>query len=346
MSWFFVLHHLFVPGNSNGGHMIQFQLFDSSRSYQCHFGEIATFVVSIAHYMRAYFNYEALKNGKDFGLPEDAAFLACHEVQLGDDYDGINLYAKIGCMERATFSSTRLQLHFYTDAQCMDLYDDDRSSREHATQGYMVGDDGDLISSAVSFRVPFYSCATCYPRSISGTFNKRNNNWYDDKYISVYGEKQNWEGNGQEENDDANQGDDAYMVSNDDINYDDARFNDDKVDVNYDNYNGNRALLSEQEVMVRNRQTIRTRRSTPLLIVSHFYVFHLNRTMKLSSGTKLRNREDCMRITTILETGTFAKESTNMAFGVMQTVAPLTLQINGRHRIFSFSPSCVRFWLE
>ena len=55
--------------------MIKFQLFDSANSYQCHFSEISTFVVSISHYMRAYFNYQALKDGNDFELPTDAAYL-------------------------------------------------------------------------------------------------------------------------------------------------------------------------------------------------------------------------------------------------------------------------------
>ena len=55
--------------------MIKFQLFDSAKSYQCHFSEISTFVVSIAHFMRAYFNYQALTMGKNFRLPEDAAYL-------------------------------------------------------------------------------------------------------------------------------------------------------------------------------------------------------------------------------------------------------------------------------
>jgi len=60
---------------SNNGHMIKFQLFDSSEGHQCRFGEIATFVVSISHYMRAYFNYQALSYGSDFKLPDDAAYL-------------------------------------------------------------------------------------------------------------------------------------------------------------------------------------------------------------------------------------------------------------------------------
>ena len=55
--------------------MIKFQLFDSANSYQCHFSEISTFVVSISHYMRAYFNYQALKDVNDFELPTDAAYL-------------------------------------------------------------------------------------------------------------------------------------------------------------------------------------------------------------------------------------------------------------------------------
>jgi hypothetical protein len=55
--------------------MIKFELFDSASSYQCHFAEISTFVVSIAHYMRAYFNYQALQQGQDYELPDDAAFL-------------------------------------------------------------------------------------------------------------------------------------------------------------------------------------------------------------------------------------------------------------------------------
>ena len=228
--------------------MIKFQLFDTARSYQCHFAEISTFVVSISHYMRAYFNYEALTHGQDFSLPEDAAFLNCNKVQLDDGNDnnnGMYLYAKIGCMERATFTSTKLQLHLYTDSQCTVLYDDGRTDREHSTKGYLVGDK-QQVSSSVSFSVPFYSCSTCSPESVSGTFNKRSNTWYDDQYISIYGEKQGWE-NDDNSNSTENSG---YMVSNDDINYDDAKFNDDQNNVNYYNYNGNnRALLLDPHVI-------------------------------------------------------------------------------------------------
>lgn len=55
--------------------MIKFAFFESETSYQCHFSEIGTFVVSIAHYMRAYFNYQALVRGEDFALPGDVGYL-------------------------------------------------------------------------------------------------------------------------------------------------------------------------------------------------------------------------------------------------------------------------------
>jgi hypothetical protein len=62
--------------------MIKFQLYDMERSYQCHFAEISTFVVSIAHFMRAYFNYQALTLGQDFRLPADAAYLNVSMVNI------------------------------------------------------------------------------------------------------------------------------------------------------------------------------------------------------------------------------------------------------------------------
>ena len=56
--------------------MIKFDFYDSSEgSYQCHFNHIGSFVVSIAHYMRAYFNLQALTAGQDFQLPGDAGYL-------------------------------------------------------------------------------------------------------------------------------------------------------------------------------------------------------------------------------------------------------------------------------
>jgi hypothetical protein len=55
--------------------MIKFQYFEKTSSLNCHFKNLGTFVVSIAHYMRAYFNYQALTYGNDFMLPGDVGFL-------------------------------------------------------------------------------------------------------------------------------------------------------------------------------------------------------------------------------------------------------------------------------
>jgi hypothetical protein len=77
--------------------MIKFTLFDTANSYQCHFAEISTFVVSIAHYMRAYFNYQALIQGRDFQLPSDASLL--------------NVRYKLGrrqCIKPTNFEATTL----------------------------------------------------------------------------------------------------------------------------------------------------------------------------------------------------------------------------------------------
>lgn len=124
-------------------------------------------------------------------------------------------------MERETFTSTKLQLRVYTDAQCSQPYDDGRSVRQHATRGYVVGDGKYEISSEVSFKVPFYSCITCSPEQLSGTFNKKNGNWYDDDYISIYGKQQSKNNNG------AGYGDDKYMAVNDDVGNGNAQNNDD-----------------------------------------------------------------------------------------------------------------------
>ena len=85
-------NHLFGKLHSNNGHMIKFELFDSENSYQCHFAQIGTFVVSIAHYMRAYFNYEALVNGQNFELPGDAGFLNVRDIffSLSEPVEGFH----------------------------------------------------------------------------------------------------------------------------------------------------------------------------------------------------------------------------------------------------------------
>jgi hypothetical protein len=54
--------------------MIKFDFFDSSNG-QCRVNHIGSFVVSIAHFMRAYFNDRALALGEDFALPGDAGYL-------------------------------------------------------------------------------------------------------------------------------------------------------------------------------------------------------------------------------------------------------------------------------
>ena len=55
--------------------MIKFQFFEKSSSLNCHFKNMGTYIVSVAHYMRAYFNYQALTHGADFSLPGDVGFL-------------------------------------------------------------------------------------------------------------------------------------------------------------------------------------------------------------------------------------------------------------------------------
>lgn len=210
---------------SNNGHMIKFQMFDTANSYQCHFAEISTFVVSISHYMRAYFNYQALKYGEDFQLPGDAGYLNCVPLSVDSVYSS-PLYAKVGCMERETFTSTKLQLHVYTDQQCSQPFDDGQSARKHATKGYDLG--GVWLSSKISFRPDFYSCLTCVPEQISQTFSKVNSNWYDDDYISKYGGKQGNDDEGEEAQGDDDAADDAagddqavddqYYAANDDYN--------------------------------------------------------------------------------------------------------------------------------
>mmetsp|Transcript_20127 Transcript_20127/g.30267 ORF Transcript_20127/g.30267 Transcript_20127/m.30267 type:complete len:528 (-) Transcript_20127:422-2005(-) len=209
--------------NYNNGHMIKYDFFESNDNgnSQCHFNHAGSLVVSIAHFMRAYFNQEALLKGKDFTLPSDAGYLNCVMLQETKNYEK-QLYAKIGCMDRETFTSTKLQLHVYEDAQCSVPYDDGATSKRHSSRGYEIN--GYYFSSRVSFKPPFYTCLSCTPDQISETFNKQHGNWYDDDYISQYGAKQN----GDDYVDDTYQADDGsvYMYANDDVGRDDdARYN-------------------------------------------------------------------------------------------------------------------------
>lgn len=139
-------------------------------------------------------------------------------------------------MERETFTSTKLQLHVYTDSQCSQPYDDGGTARQHANRGYKVGNS--YLRTKVSFRPPFYSCLDCAPEEISDTFNKRSTNWYDDDFISKNRYNQNNQKknqnnqNGNGNADDGSGNDDAYKTANDDV---------------HDDNNGNRQLFVSQE---------------------------------------------------------------------------------------------------
>jgi hypothetical protein len=163
------------------GHMIKFELFESTNNFQCHANNMGTFVVSISHYMRAYFNYQALVRGEDFKLPSDAGYLNCVLLQQ-TAYSDTKLYAKIGCLERDTYTSTKLSVHVYSDKQCSQPYDDGQSEDKRSKSGYSIN--GYNFSSKVSFRPPFYSCLTCKPSEISSSFSKRGTYWYDDDAAS------------------------------------------------------------------------------------------------------------------------------------------------------------------
>jgi hypothetical protein len=125
-------------------------------------------------------------------------------------------------MDRETFTSTKLQLHVYTDAQCSVKFDDGESSKKHSSRGYEIN--GYYFSTRVSFRPPFYSCQSCIPYQISETFNKKNGNWYDDDYISEHGKKDtSYNKNNEDEKaqddfyGDDYFSDDTYMYANDDV---------------------------------------------------------------------------------------------------------------------------------
>ena len=157
--------------------MIKFQYFEKTSSLNCHFKNLGTFVVSIAHYMRAYFNYQALTYGNDFMLPGDVGFLNvsivwtfilstwippffdkhswllfCNPcvsqcVMLKETAKSQNpLYAKIGCQHRGTYTSTKLQLIVYTDKQCSKVYGGENN--EANSEGYNLN--GYFLSNKVS----------------------------------------------------------------------------------------------------------------------------------------------------------------------------------------------------
>jgi len=163
--------------NYMNGHMIKFQLFEETNNFQCRSGNIGTFVVSISHYMRAYFNYQSLVQGQNFKLPSDAGYLNCVMLQQ-TAYNDEKLYAKIGCLERETYTSTKLRIHVYTDKQCSTAYDDGQTDETRSKKGWYIN--GSYFNPRVSFRPPFYTCSTCKPTDISSSFTKQGTYWYDD----------------------------------------------------------------------------------------------------------------------------------------------------------------------
>jgi len=163
--------------NYMNGQMIKFQMFEETNNFQCRMGNIGTFVVSISHYMRAYFNYQSLVQGQNFKLPSDAGYLNCVMLQQ-TAYNDEKLYAKIGCLERETYTSTKLRIHVYTDKQCSTSYDDGQSEEQRSKKGWYIN--GSYFNPKVSFRPPFYTCSTCQPTEISSSFTKQGTYWYDD----------------------------------------------------------------------------------------------------------------------------------------------------------------------
>ena len=258
MAWRAVIkHHLtltFLELDSNNGYMMKYAFYDASNRNQCHLNEIGTFIVSIAHYMRAYFNHEALIYGQQYSLPSDAGYLNCVQLKDTENTDK-PLYAKIGCQDRETYTSTKLSLKIYTDAQCSEHYDDGQTQRFHSSKGYVVN--GSLISSKVSFRPPFYKCESCQPNQISDTFNKLKVSWYDDDYISEHGTKRNYQdgdGNGQQGNQgnnnnaQAKNGDDYF---NDDFHDDLFQANDDFNNLYYYASDYSNRKLADTDGLVR-----------------------------------------------------------------------------------------------
>lgn len=154
----------------------------------------------------------------------------------------LKLYAKIGCQHRDTYTSTKLQLIVYKDAQCSVPFEN--TEEDARKDGYLINNY--FLSNKVSFRPNFYSCQSCLPDEISDTFSKRYSHWYDDDYISRMGQKQKYEDDAvdveEEEYEAASNAtnatdDGAYYQANDDIyasQYNDA---DDAVAYNNDDAN-------------------------------------------------------------------------------------------------------------
>jgi len=185
--------------NYMNGNLIKFQMFNNKYNFQCHSNAIGTYVTSISHYMRVHFNYLSLIKGSEFELPSDVGYLNCVQLRQsnngdgdgdGEDEDEQTLYARIGCLERKTYTSTKLALRVYTDKKCSQAYDDGQTTDERATNGYILN--GVNFDTQVSFRPKFYSCETCKPRAISSGFSRYGTPWYDDDAAAKYSWFDDW----------------------------------------------------------------------------------------------------------------------------------------------------------
>jgi len=169
--------------------MIKFEMFNKEYNFQCHSNSVGTYLVSISHYMRVHFNYQSLIKGEDFTLPSDVGYLNCVQIDQVTD-SGQNLYARIGCLERKAYSSTKLSIHLYTDKQCSQYFDDGQTNEERMANGYIIDDTS--FQTQVSFGPSFYSCENCQPPSIADGFSKENTVWYDDDTAAKYKYFDDW----------------------------------------------------------------------------------------------------------------------------------------------------------
>jgi hypothetical protein len=263
-------------------------------------------------------------------------------------------------MERETFTSTKLQLRVYTDAQCSQPYDDEQTARKHAVKGYDVN--GTIISTSVSFRPPFYSCLTCTPESVSGTFNKKNGNWYDDDYISEHNAKAN---DDEADGDDGQNGDDAvddqYFSNNDDVSNDDGNYNNGNYNSNYNQYNNGDDYYNDDGGRSRSLAVSSTAvkaSHVPVLLGSHSQTSLLQihslspplattyRLIMMSFGRSMMRCRCTVRCTTtitMLESGTCVNVSSSTAFGATKNADPWISfeRTSGRDPTFCCCPSCL-----
>ena len=152
------------------------------------------------------------------------------------------LYAKIGCMEKETYTFTRLRLHLYTDKYCTEEFNDGMTDSLRGIKGYNIN--GSYFNPHVGFRPPFYSCTTCKPNDISYYFTKDGSYWLDDDAAAKgqisYMYFDDWI-------DDYELMDDGYKKVNNNVN-NERKYEKDDDDDFYTVDDDRRILLSEDEV--------------------------------------------------------------------------------------------------